>query len=63
MLVDYPKEWEKYMFEKELKFKKLPTFVMKIICMIDICKFLLIRDSSATIRTAERKNFLRPDIS
>ena len=48
---------------KELKFKKLPTFVMKIICMIDICKFLLIRDSSATIRTAERKNFLRPDIS
>jgi hypothetical protein len=22
MLVDYPKEWEKYMFEKELKFKK-----------------------------------------
>lgn len=22
MLVDYPQEWEKYMFEKELKFKK-----------------------------------------
>ena len=36
---------------------------MKIIYMIDTSKFLLIRDSSATVRTAERENFLRPDIS